>query len=127
MLKEENCNKKVITSTNKSKTTWNIINKITGHKHTETNPQFLKANNKHIKNPEEIAEMFNNYFAFKENEDTKLKPKRNLRNEIKTKCYHKQSEKLHSSSLVFKMISTKEIYSVVNDRGRGTLLYNWKF
>ena len=57
--------------------------------------------------------MFNNYFAFKENEDTKLKPKRNLRNEIKTKCYHNQSEKLHSSSFVFKMFSTKVIYSII--------------
>jgi len=66
-------NKKVKTSTNKSKTAWNIINEITGHKHTEIDPQFLKANNKLIKNPEEIAEMFNNYFAFKKNEDNELK------------------------------------------------------
>ena len=73
---KKNYNKKVITSTNKSKTTWNIINEITGHKHTEIDPQSLKANNKFIKNPEVIAEMFNNYFAFKENEDTKLKFKK---------------------------------------------------
>jgi len=57
--------------------------------------------------------MFNNYFSFKENEDTKLKSQRNLRNEIKTTCYHNQSEKLHSSSFVFKMFSTKEIYSII--------------
>ena len=56
-------NKKVLTSSNKSKATWDIINEITGHQHTKIDPQDLKVDHKRITNPEETAETFNKYFS----------------------------------------------------------------
>jgi hypothetical protein len=52
-------NKKVLTSSNKNKATWDIINELTGHRHTKIDPQDPKVDHKHITNTEEITETFN--------------------------------------------------------------------
>jgi hypothetical protein len=66
-------NKKVLTSNNKCKATWDIINEITGHCHAKTDPQDLKVDHKHTTNPKEIAELFNKYFSSQENDGIKFK------------------------------------------------------
>jgi hypothetical protein len=52
-------------SNNKSKTTWNIIKEISGHKHQKIDVQDIKIEHKHVTDPKEIACIFNNYFTFK--------------------------------------------------------------
>jgi hypothetical protein len=63
---------RVLASNNKCKTTWNNINEIT-RRHTKTDLLDLKFDHRHITNPEEIAEMFNNYFSLKGNDNIKTK------------------------------------------------------
>ena len=63
----------VLTSSNKCKATWDIINEITGYRHTKIDLHDLKVDHKQLTNPEEIAETFNNYFSFKENDVIKSK------------------------------------------------------
>jgi Notch-like protein len=102
------------TSSNKTKATWDIINEITGHRHTKITLHDLKVDHKHITNPEEIAEKFNNYFSFKENDDIKFKSLRKLSSETKVKCYFNQSDKLYFPSFILKTFSTREISSIIN-------------
>jgi Notch-like protein len=106
-------NKKVLTSSNKCNTTWDIINEITGHRHAKIDPQDLKVDHKHITNPEEIAELFNKYFSLQENDGIKFKSQNKLSNESKAKCYLKQDDKLYSTPFVLKMFSTMEISSII--------------
>ena len=70
-------------------------------------------NHKQITNPEEIAEAFNNYFTFKENNVIKLKSQHKSSNETKAKYYLNQNDKPCPSPLVFKTFSTREISSII--------------
>ena len=106
-------NKKVLTSSNKCKATWDIINEINEHRHTKIDAQDLKVDHKHITNPEEIAEMFNKYFSSQENDVIKLKSQSKSINETKAKCYFNQDNKLYSTPFVLKTLSTKEISSII--------------
>ena len=58
-------------SNNKSKTTWNILKEISGHKHQKIDVQDIKIEHKHVTDPKEIAGIFNNYFTFKNIKDNK--------------------------------------------------------
>jgi hypothetical protein len=59
------CNKKIQKSSNKNKTTWDIIKEVTGHQHPKIDVQDLKVKNENITDFQEIAEVFNDYFTFK--------------------------------------------------------------
>jgi hypothetical protein len=61
-------------SNNKSKTTWNIIKEISGHKHQKTDVQDVKIEHKHVTDPEETTCIFNNYFTFKNIKGNKYEP-----------------------------------------------------
>ena len=58
-------NKKILKSYNKYKTTWDIIKEVTGQQHPRSDVQDLKVENEHLTDPQEIAEVFNDYFTFK--------------------------------------------------------------
>jgi len=58
-------NKKILKSNNKSKTTWNIELKLSGHMHQKIDVQDIKIEQKHVTDPKEIACIFNTYFTFK--------------------------------------------------------------
>jgi hypothetical protein len=79
----------------------------------KTDLQHLKIDHKHITNPEEIAEMFNNYFSLQGNDGIKPKSQSKLSNETKSKCYFNQDDKLYSHPFVLKTFSTKEISSII--------------
>jgi CRISPR/Cas system-associated exonuclease Cas4 (RecB family) len=98
--------RKVLTSSNKCKATWDIINEITGHRHTKIDPQGIKVDHKHITNPEEIAELFNKYFSAQGNDGIEYESQSNSSNEAKAKCYFNQDNKLYSTSFIFKTFST---------------------
>jgi hypothetical protein len=106
-------NTKVSTSSKKTKAAWDIINE-TGHRHTKIALHDLKVDHKHVTNPEEIAETFNNYFSLKENDNIKFKSLRKMSSETKVKCYFNQSDKLYSPSFVLKTFSTREISCIIN-------------
>jgi hypothetical protein len=106
-------NTRILTSDNKCKATWNIIKEITGQQHTKTDLPVLKVDHKHITNPEEIAETFNNYFSLQGNDNIKPKSKSKLNNKTEAKDYFSQDDKLYSSPLVLKTFSTKEISAII--------------
>ena len=91
----------------------NFINEITRYRHTKIDPHDLKVNHKQLPNPEEIAETFNNYFSFKENDVIKSKSQNKLSRETKAKYYLNQNDKPCLSPLVLKAFSTREISSII--------------
>jgi hypothetical protein len=68
-------NKKILKSTNKSKTTWNLIKQISGHKQQNINVQDLKLEHKHVTDPKEIASIFNDNFFLKILKATRMRQK----------------------------------------------------
>jgi len=92
-------------SSNKNKTTWNIIKEISGHKHQESEVQKWKIEHKHVTDPKETACIFNNYFTCK-----------NIKGN-KDKIENRQNSKLngiqHVPSLVFKTFLTTEISTII--------------
>ena len=72
-----------------------------------------KVENELITDLQEIAEVFNNYFTFKKDENNMYKIQNGLHN-VKTKnCCSYQNGNQPSSTFVFKTFSTKEIYSII--------------
>ena len=106
-------NKKVLKANNKCRVTWDIINEISGHHHTNTDPQELKIDHRHIINSEEIAERFNKYFASYENDHNKLKQQNNPNNATKGKHYFNHDNKSYPTPFTIKLFSTKEISSII--------------
>ena len=115
-------NKKVLTSSNKCKATWDIINEITGHCQEKSNLQDLKVDHKHITKPEEIAELFNKYFSTQENNGIKLKSQSNSSKKTKTISYSNQDDKQYPTPYAFKMFSTMEKMQYYGMRGKAKKL-----
>ena len=55
-------NKRIINSTNKTKTTWKIINELLGKQHSSNDIQKLTIEDKHFTNQNDIANLLNRYF-----------------------------------------------------------------
>jgi len=54
--------KKIQKSSNKGKTTWDIIKKLTNNQHSHNNIQELTIYSEHLKDQQDIADAFNYYF-----------------------------------------------------------------
>jgi ribosomal protein L23 len=61
--KRVTCNKRILESNNKSKSTWNIINEMLSKQHSMNAIQKLTVEGSHLTNQHDIAEAFNNYFS----------------------------------------------------------------
>jgi hypothetical protein len=70
--------KKILRSNNKYKTTWDIIQEVSGHQHPNINIQDIKVANEHVTDQQEIAEVFNDYFTFKKDKVHKYKVQNRL-------------------------------------------------
>ena len=109
----ENYNKKNLESNNKCKTTWGIINEISGHQRPKINVQDIRDEYKHITDTKEIAEVFNDYFTFKGTEANKYKMQNRLINTTTENCYSNLNGIQHSPSFEFNTFLTKEISSII--------------
>jgi hypothetical protein len=94
-------NKKILKSNNKSKTTWNIIKEISGHKQQKIDVQDIKIEHKYVTDPKEIACIFNNYFTFKNIKGNKDETESRQKNTSKN-YYPNLNGIQHVPSLVFK-------------------------
>ena len=63
LSKKRYYNNKLANSTNKPKTTWNIIKTITNNKKNLNNISMMEINGKTISHQQTIAEEFNNYYV----------------------------------------------------------------
>jgi len=106
-------NKKILKSNNKYKTTWDIIKEVTGQQHPESDVQGLKVENDHLTDPQEIEEVFNDYFTFKKDKVNTCKRQSKLNETKKRNCCLNQDGIHPSSSFVFKTFSTKEISFII--------------
>jgi len=100
-------------SNNKSKTTWNIIKEISGHKHQKIDVQGIKTEHKHVTDRKEISCIFNNYFTFKNIKGNKDETESRQKNTTFENCYFNLNGIQHVPSLVFKTFSTKEISTII--------------
>jgi hypothetical protein len=70
-------------SNNKSKTTWNIIKEISGHKQQKIDVKDTKIEHNYVSDPKEIACICNNYFTFKNikgnKDETESRQKKHLK------------------------------------------------
>ena len=102
-------------SSNKCKATWEITKKLTINHYSHTNMQELMIDNKHLKDQQDIADAFNNYFSSivgninknkvnNKNKKTKVFP---------TQYYLEQNYAHPPPSLVIKTFSTTEITYII--------------
>jgi hypothetical protein len=61
--KKEHFDTLILKSTNRSRTTWNIVKTVTNNRITTSNTQTMNINNKLTTNPSIIANAFNTYFS----------------------------------------------------------------
>jgi hypothetical protein len=61
--KRTHYDKKIQKSSNKCKATWDIIKKLTDNQHCQPDIQELIIVSKHLKDQQDIADGFNNYFS----------------------------------------------------------------
>ena len=106
-------NKTIKNSTNKCKTTWNIIKKLTNNQQTQTDVQELMIDTRHLIDQQDITDAFSTYFST-------VIDKININN-INNKTdnfptFHHYVEQNYSyppPPLVIKTFSTKEITSII--------------
>ena len=108
-------NKKNFKSGNKCKTTWDIIKELSRKQHSEADLQALITESKHLKDQQDIACAFNNYFLSTLDKRSKNNVDNKINDEsLSTFHYYLQQNYVHpSSSLVFKTFSTREITSII--------------
>ena len=56
-------NKRILKSNNKFKTTWSIINEMSGKQHSANDIQKISIEDTHLTNLHNIAEAFNKYYS----------------------------------------------------------------
>jgi len=90
---------------------WDIIKELFRKQHSTADIQELKIDSKHLKDQQDIADSFNNYFSSidkisKNNVDNKI----NAEN-LSTFRYYLEQNYVHPSlPLVFKTFSTKKLH-----------------
>ena len=109
------CNKKILKSSNRCKTTRDIIKELSSNQHSKADIQEPMTDSKHLKDQQDIADACNNNFSLiidkisKNNIDNKINDEN-----LTTFHYYLEKNYVHlSSSLVFTTFSTKEITSVI--------------
>ena len=106
-------NKRIVKSTNKIKTTWNIINEILDKQVSPNDIMKLSIENNHYTNQYDIANIFNQHFS-------SVVDKLNINNTDKDK-YIKSINNHHASKstqnqspyMVFKSFSTQETINII--------------
>ena len=116
-------NKRILKSNNKFKTTWNIINELTGKQRSANDIQKIPIEGTHLTNLQDIAEAFNKYYS---SVIDKL-ASNNLQNKAHnsssfTYSYLDQHTGNLYSTLVFKTFSTHEIISIIKSLKTKSLL-----
>jgi len=108
--------KKIQKSSNKGKTTWDIIKKLTNNQHSHTDTQELMIYSEHLKDQQDIADAFNYYFSTIIDKTSKNNVNNKNNNEkAPTFHYYLEQNYVHPPpSLVIKTFSTKEITSIIN-------------
>ena len=106
---------KNLKSSNKCKSTWDIIKELTSKQHSKADIQELMIDSKHLKDQQYMADAFNNYFLSIIDKISKSNVDNTINNEkFYTFHYYLEQNYLHpSSSLVFKTFSIKEITSII--------------
>jgi hypothetical protein len=102
-------------SNNKCKSTWEIIKKLTNNHYTHTDVQGLMIDNKYLKDQQDIADAFKDYFSpivYNINEN-KVNNKNNNAKVFLTQYYLEQNCVHPPPSLVIKTFSTTEITSII--------------
>jgi len=99
----------------KCKTTWDIIKKLSNNQHSQTGTQELIIDNKHLKDQQDIAGAFNNYFSSIIDKISENNVNNKTNNEkIPTVPYYLEQNYVHIPPfLVIKTFSTKEITSII--------------
>jgi hypothetical protein len=107
--------KKIRKSNNKCKTTWDIIKKLSNNQHSQTYIQDLMKDSKHIKDQQDKADAFNNYFLSIIDKISKNNVNNKTNNEkVPTFHYYLEQNYVYSpQSFVIKTFSTKEITSII--------------
>jgi len=106
-------NKKIQKSDNKYKATWEIIKEITGCQQPKIEVQDIKVKNRHITDLQEITDIFNDYFTFKEDKVTVCKTPNRLHKVKKGNGGLNQNNIQPSSSFTFRNLSTQEISAII--------------
>ena len=108
-------NLKKLKSSNNCKTAWDIINKLPKKQHSKTHIQELMIDSKHLKDQQNIADAFNNYFSSIIDKISKNIVDNKINDEILStfQYYSEQNNVYPSSPLVFKTFSTKEIKPII--------------
>jgi hypothetical protein len=105
-------NKRIINSTNKTKSTWKIINELLGKQHSSNDIQKLTIEDKHFTNQNDIANLLNQHFST-------VVDKLNCNNENNesynnfSTCLPNKGIQDQIPSLVFKSFSTHEIINII--------------
>jgi hypothetical protein len=107
--------KKIKKSSNKCKTTWNIIKKVSNNQQPQTDIQELLIDSKHLKYQQDIADVFNNYFSsiIDKISINNINNKTDKDNFLTFHHYLEQNYSYPPPPLVIKTFSTKEITSVI--------------
>jgi hypothetical protein len=105
-------NNRILKSTNKSKTTWNIVNELLGKQHSTNDIQNLTTEGSQLTKQHDIAEAFNKYFSSVT--DKKIS---NILENLGQKSsssysYLDLDNGNHYPPMVFKSFSTHEIISI---------------
>jgi len=106
---------KIKKSNKKHKATWEIIKKLTNNHYSHIDIQELMIDSKHLKDPYNIADAFNDYFSsIVDNLNmNKVNYKNNNAKVFTTQYYLEQNYAHPTTPLFIKTFSTKEISSVI--------------
>ena len=102
-------------SNNKCKATWKIIKKLTNNHYSPTDLQELMIDNKYLKDQQDIADAFNNYFSSIVDNINKniVNNKYNDAKVFPTQYYVEKNYAHPPPFLVIKTFSTKENTSII--------------
>ena len=112
-------------SNNKCKTAWDIIKKLQNNQEPQTDIQELVINAKHLKEQQEIAEAFSNYFS-SINDKITLNNMNNKTDKQNPQTFHYYLEQTYPQPpppLVIKTFSTKEITKIIKTLKTKKLLW----
>jgi hypothetical protein len=107
--------KKIQKSSKKCKPTWDIIKELSNKQHSQTGIQELMIDSKHLKDQQDIADAFNNYFS-SIIDKISTNNVNNKTNNVKIPTFHYYLEQNYvhpPPSLVIKTFSTKEITFII--------------
>jgi hypothetical protein len=108
------CNKLLLNSNKKPKTTWNIVKTITNNKNTNSNVSTMNIKDKLSSNPLVIANAFNTYFSVAENSLIKNFSGKNTINNNDSMCYLHQNFRQYFSAIQLRNTTMYETEKRIN-------------